>query len=281
MIGFIGTSLQLQLIITAHILNSLLTTSVWRISMRKLSRLSKSLGWSLASWIQSRVQTSELFHYWRFTANQFVLATSPLRLTTRIFIFQQNICGYSPYVSSSLTRGWICCMQLMLDFASAVILKSESHGTHDHILLSQIRDSSNLMGQVPVYISLMNSLLNWVLSLMLTTDGQPASLSWNKAPIWGLRPDLYYCVTVTDLFLRGSLSDERSGLSFVCAAGLCQRSLSRVRVPWDLRPYFTAQIWDFPFCRLLRLARSRWRYSTPPSHGPVSWILDLIFLYNC
>jgi hypothetical protein len=24
------------------------------------------------------------------------------------------------------------------------------------------------------------------------TDGQPASLSWYKAPIWGLRPDLYY-----------------------------------------------------------------------------------------
>jgi hypothetical protein len=24
----------------------------------------------------------------------------------------------------------------------------------------------------------------------ITTDGQSASLSWNKAPIWGLRPDL-------------------------------------------------------------------------------------------
>jgi hypothetical protein len=30
-----------------------------------------------------------------------------------------------------------------------------------------------------------------------------------------------------------------TGLSFVCAAGPCQRSLSRVLVPWDLRPYFT------------------------------------------
>jgi hypothetical protein len=27
------------------------------------------------------------------------------------------------------------------------------------------------------------------------------------------------------------------------------------------------QIWDFPFRRLLRLAGSRWRYSTPPPHG--------------
>jgi hypothetical protein len=47
------------------------------------------------------------------------------------------------------------------------------------------------------------------------------------------------CVTVTILLLWGAPSDERSGLSFVCAAGPCQRSLSRVRVPWDLRPYFT------------------------------------------
>jgi hypothetical protein len=40
----------------------------------------------------------------RFTANQFVLAPNPLRLTTRNFLFQLNPCGYSPYVTSSLTR---------------------------------------------------------------------------------------------------------------------------------------------------------------------------------
>jgi hypothetical protein len=28
-----------------------------------------------------------------------------------------------------------------------------------------------------------------------------------------------------------------------------------------------SQIWDFPFCRLLRLSGLRWRYSTPPPHG--------------
>jgi hypothetical protein len=28
-----------------------------------------------------------------------------------------------------------------------------------------------------------------------------------------------------------------------------------------------SHIRDFPFCRLLRLAGSRWRYSTPPPHG--------------
>jgi hypothetical protein len=46
-------------------------------------------------------------------------------------------------------------------------------------------------------------------------------------------------LTVTFLIPWGALSDERMDLSFVCTAGPCQRSLSRVLVPWDLRPYFT------------------------------------------
>jgi hypothetical protein len=87
----------------------------------------------------------------------------------------------------------------------------------------------------------------------VTTDSQSASLSWYKAPIRGLRPDFYFCteygirVTVTFLILRGALSDERTGLSFVCAAGPCQRSLSRVLVPWDLRSYFTVSDLRLPF----------------------------------
>jgi hypothetical protein len=46
------------------------------------------------------------------------------------------------------------------------------------------------------------------------TDGQSASLSWNKAPIWGLCPDFHYCHTVAGLLIWGALSDERIGLSF-------------------------------------------------------------------
>jgi hypothetical protein len=30
----------------------------------------------------------------------------------------------------------------------------------------------------------------------VTTDDQSASLSWNKAPIWGLRPDFHHCQTI-------------------------------------------------------------------------------------
>jgi hypothetical protein len=49
----------------------------------------------------------------------------------------------------------------------------------------------------------------------------------------------HYCLTVTVFILWIALSEERTGLSFVYAAGRCQSSLSRVRFPWDSRPYFT------------------------------------------
>jgi hypothetical protein len=44
---------------------------------------------------------------------------------------------------------------------------------------------------------------NELTELYVTTDGQPASLSWNKAPIWGLRADLYYLCDSYGLVLVG------------------------------------------------------------------------------
>jgi hypothetical protein len=38
---------------------------------------------------------------------------------------------------------------------------------------------------------------------------------------------------------------------------------------WTSNHILLSQIWDFPFRRLLRLAVSRWRYSTPPSHRAI------------
>jgi hypothetical protein len=55
----------------------------------------------------------------------------------------------------------------------------------------------------------------------ITTDGQLTSLSWNKAPIWGLRPDLYYCQTVAGLLMWGrSLWREDGSVCYNC----CWRS---------------------------------------------------------
>jgi hypothetical protein len=50
-------------------------------------------------------------------------------------------------------RERVCCLQLLLVLASTAILGSEPCGTHDCVLLSQIRDSPNIEGQVPVFIS--------------------------------------------------------------------------------------------------------------------------------
>jgi hypothetical protein len=86
---------------------------------------------------------------------------------------------------------------------------------------------------------------------MLRPTVQLASLPWNKAPIWGLWPDLYYCQRVAGLFLWGALSDERTVLSYTIAAGPRHHS-HRVRVPWGLHPYFT-------------VSDSRLLFSSPPT----------------
>jgi hypothetical protein len=112
------------------------------------SRIVPDLSYQLLTHHNSK---SKLFYDWRFSANQFVLAPSSLRLTTSNF-FQLNPCGHSPHVTS-LMRGRVCRLQLLLALTSAVILGFDSCGTHDHILLSQIRDSPNLEGQAPVFIS--------------------------------------------------------------------------------------------------------------------------------
>jgi hypothetical protein len=65
---------------------------------------------------------------------------NPLETNDQWF-FQLNTCGCSPYVTSTLTRGWVCRLQLLLVLASAVILRSEFRGIHNHVLQSQFRDS--------------------------------------------------------------------------------------------------------------------------------------------
>jgi hypothetical protein len=52
-------------------------------------------------------------------------------------VWQLRVCWFG---APSVTRGWVCRLELLPALASAVIFGSESHRTRDHILLSQIRD---------------------------------------------------------------------------------------------------------------------------------------------
>jgi hypothetical protein len=62
---------------------------------------------------------------------------------------QLRICSCG---APSLTRGRAYRSQLLLALSSALILGSQSLGTHGPILLTQIPDFLNLWGQVPVFI---------------------------------------------------------------------------------------------------------------------------------
>jgi hypothetical protein len=66
-------------------------------------------------------------------------------------------------------------------------------------------------------------------------------------PICRKRPGFCYCQTVAGLMTWGAFSDERTGLSFIHAAGSCQRSHSQVWVPSNSRPYFTVSFFRLPF----------------------------------
>jgi hypothetical protein len=78
---------------------------------------------------------------------------------------------------------------LLLDLTSAVILGSQSCGTHDHILLYQILDSTNMEGQVPVFISPRNRVAqlyprHWVPFLLPLTTCRAAVEVFKPASTW-------------------------------------------------------------------------------------------------
>jgi hypothetical protein len=125
----------------------------------QLIRISEGLlylvHWNQATRVQSQSQSQSQSY---FTTGGLPPISSSWRQTpwdSRPEIFLQlSPCGYSPYVTSSLTRGWFCRLQLLPAFASAVTLGSESRRTHGHILLPQFRDCPNLEGHGPrIYIS--------------------------------------------------------------------------------------------------------------------------------
>jgi hypothetical protein len=91
-----------------------------------------------------------------------------------------------------VTREVVSHLHLLLVLASTVIVGYESRGTRDHIILFRIRDSPNLKGQVPVFISPKNSMAPFyppppTLSspfMALTTPSATTEV-FESTPTWG------------------------------------------------------------------------------------------------
>jgi hypothetical protein len=144
-----------------------------------------------------------------------------------IIVWQLWVCWFG---APSLTRGRACRLQFLMALVSAIIFGSEFRRTRGHILLSQIRD-------FPFRRLLRLAGLRWRYSnppphdceseSYVTTDGQPASLSWSKAPIWGLRPDLYYlCDSYGPVLMGRPLWREVGSVFCMCCWPLPAQSFS-------------------------------------------------------
>jgi hypothetical protein len=83
------------------------------------------------------------------------------------------------------------------------------------------------------------------------------SVSLGVKPHLGLMTRYLLLFDSYGLVFVGHPPDEMKGLSFVYAAGPRQRSLSRVRIPWDSLSYFTVSV--------LRLT-----FSSPPTNRRVT-----------
>jgi hypothetical protein len=152
-------------------------------------------------------------------------------------------------------RGWVCRLQLLLGPAGLMTtfyrLRFETPPTWRARSLYSYPPGTGWLGYTPrhwvvgrvnfyaVRVFRLSWVWVWVSCYDRRSVGQSASLSRNEAPIWGLRPDFYYCQTVAGLLMWNVLSDERTDLSFTNDVGPRQRSHSQVRVPWDSWLYFT------------------------------------------
>jgi hypothetical protein len=139
MILFIGTSVQLQPIIIAH--------NQYSTELRFLDHHGLSpFYFSFYGWPQSQVRVKSQSSYFTTDGQSAISGLRPG------FYCHHTVADLLMWSVHSDERTGLP-LQLLLALASAVILGSESRGTRDHILLSQIQDSPNLEGQVAVFIS--------------------------------------------------------------------------------------------------------------------------------
>jgi hypothetical protein len=98
-----------------------------------------------------RPQCQKLCYDKRSVGQCVLVSSTPLEPKEKKNVLLSDSCGFVDVGRPLWQRGRVCPLQLLLALASAVMFRSEFCGTH-HVLLSQIRDSPNLEGQVPPYL---------------------------------------------------------------------------------------------------------------------------------
>jgi hypothetical protein len=179
------------------------------------------------------------------------LGAKPLEIHNEHFFFQLNTCVHSLYVTSSLMRGWVCHLQMLLALASTVILSSESHGTHDHILLLRFETPSTCRAR-SLYLCSPGAELpsynprHWVpfssppttcraqelrvkrksysQSYFTTCSLPPINLSWRQVP-WDPRLEIFFFSN--SHYVTSSLMRRWVCLLWICLA-FCQVYISLI-----------------------------------------------------
>jgi hypothetical protein len=95
-------------------------------------------------------RTESKLSYDRKWVGQSLSVSSPIWGPRPDVCYCQTVAGLLTFGALSDEKTGLS-LKLLLALANAVILGPESRGTHDHILLSQIRDSPNLKGHVSIY----------------------------------------------------------------------------------------------------------------------------------
>jgi hypothetical protein len=114
----------------------------------------------------------------------------------------------------------------------------------------------------------------------IANDGQSISKSWCRSTsgvhgqiliaLWQLRP----CFRGTPSLTIGRFCLLYMLLALASVVVLGSESLgTRDHI-------LLSQMWDFPFPRLLRLAGSRWRHSTPPPHGCTELVRQIFVKFS-
>jgi hypothetical protein len=155
-----------------------------------------------------------------------LLGVKPLETHDQSF-FQPNLCCKSLCVTSSLTRWWVCLLQLLL----AVILRSSPAGLMTTLYCLRFVTSPTCRALIESYALRKNYVRYPFLSLSLMLRpmvGRPVCLGIKQPS--GAHNQISIIVRQLRVCWCGALSDERMGLSFTNAADPRQRIHSRVRV---------------------------------------------------